>query len=268
MRLFITLLITVILSSCSSAIKHPQQHNIAKGFLFLPSGTVMQDIDAKLLQAKNENKKLLLVLGAQWCHDSKGLAEKFSANNMQKVLAEHYQTLFIDVGYYENGFDVVSRFGMPIYYGTPTVMIIDANSSQLLNADSMQQWLSAASIATNHYLDYFQSEATKTIAVDNEPNQQSALLNSYHQQITEFSQQQAKRLKTAYNILGPALKQNVEHKVKFSEEKNKIWAQARKLRYNIQSDIIALKAQAKDAAKQNKAITLSFPSYEKFSWEK
>lgn len=267
MRLFITLLITVILSSCSSTTKHQQQHSIAEGFLFFPSSTVMQDIDAKLLQAKEENKKLLLVLGAQWCHDSKGLAAKFSDDDMQKVLTDHYQTLFIDVGYYENGFDVVSRFGMPIYYGTPTVMVIDANSSQLLNADSMQQWLSAASIEISYYLDYFQSEATTTIEVDNELKQKSVLLNTYHQQIDEFSQHQAKRLKAAYNILGPALKQNVEYKVKFNEENNKLWAQARKLRYNIQNDIIALKAQATVAAKQNKSVSLDFPSYKKFSWE-
>jgi len=227
----------------------------------------MQDIDAKLLQAKVENKKLLLVLGAQWCHDSKGLAAKFSDEKMQKLLTGNYQTLFIDVGYYENGFDVVSRFGMPIYYGTPTVMIIDANTSQLLNADSMQQWLSANSIKIEKYLDYFQSEATKTIEGDNGQNKQSVLLKTYHQQITEFSQQQAKRIKAAYNILGPALKQNVVHKVKFNEENNKIWAQARKLRYNMQNDIIALKNQAKEAAKQKQSITLNFPSYGKFSWE-
>jgi len=256
----------LILTACGSFTKH-QQHKVAQDFLFLPSSTVMQDIDAKLLQAKSDNKKLLLVLGAQWCHDSKGLAEKFSDNAMQQVLAEHYQTLFIDVGYYENGFDVVSRFGMPIYYGTPTVMIIDANSSQLLNTDSMQQWLSADSIESNHYLDYFQSEAIKSIALDSEAKQQSELLSSYAQQIAEFSLHQAKRLKDAYNILGPALKQNVMHKMKFTEENNKLWAQTRKLRYNIQSDIITLEKQARDAAKQNKTITLNFPSYEKFSWE-
>ncbi len=267
MRPILALLITVILSSCNSTTEHQQQQDIVEAFQFLPSSTVMLDIDTKLLQAKKENKKLLLVLGAQWCHDSKGLAAKFSNDDMQQLLTDNFQTLFIDVGYYENGFDVVSRFGMPIYYGTPTVMIIDANNSQLLNADSMQQWLSADSIESNHYLNYFQSEAIKSMTVDSHPKPQSKLLNSYHQQIAEFSQHQAKRLKNAYNILGPALKQNVEHKIKFSEENNKLWAQTRKLRYSIQNDVIALKVQAEDAAKQNKAITLNFPSYKKFSWE-
>ena len=79
----------------------------------------MQAIDSKLAQAKLAQQKLLIVLGANWCHDSQGLIQRFASNEMSSLLQENYQTLFVDIGYYEKGFDVVSRFGMPIYYGTP-----------------------------------------------------------------------------------------------------------------------------------------------------
>jgi len=264
MRLFTTLLALFTLSACSSLSVQDDKISTLASYQFAESDHVMQDIDDKLAKAKAEQKKLLLVLGAQWCHDSTGLAAKFSQSAMQTILTEHYQTLFIDVGYYQHGFDVVSRFNMPIYYGTPTVMIIDPDNEAIINADSMQQWLSADSISLENYQNYFSQMADKNI-MSEQPH--SPQLAKYYQQINAFSSQQALRLKEAYQILGPALARYVENKEQFSSENEKTWSQARKLRYNIQNDVIALKEQAKEAVKQQESISLVFPEYEQFSWE-
>jgi hypothetical protein len=233
-------------------------------YQFNPSTQVMSDIDDSLVQAKKENKKLLLVLGAKWCHDSMGLAKKFSTNEMHAILNEHYQTLFIDVGYYEAGFDVVKRFGMPIYYGTPTVMIIDPISENMVNRESMSQWMSADSLSLEKYQRYFTEQANA--AISNAPVD-SNKLTIYYQQIALFSQQQAKRLRIAYQEIGRSLKRNADEKVPFTKADDKTWNIARKLRYNIQNDIIHLKKQATLAVQENRNITLHFPEYEKFSWE-
>ncbi|TPH17290.1 thioredoxin family protein [Litorilituus lipolyticus] len=264
MRLFTTLLALFTLSACSSLSVQNDKIPTLASYQFAESDHVMQDIDDKLAKAKAEHKKLLLVLGAQWCHDSTGLAAKFSQSTMQTILTEHYQTLFIDVGYYQRGFDVVSRFNMPIYYGTPTVMIIDPESETIINSDSMQQWLSADSISLENYQKYFSRMANENNLIE---QPLSPALAKYYQQINEFSSQQAKRLKQAYQVLGPALARYVENKEQFSAENEKVWSQARKLRYNIQNDVIALKEQAKKAVEMQESIELEFPEYDQFSWE-
>ena len=224
----------------------------------------MQAIDSKLAQAKLAQQKLLIVLGANWCHDSQGLIQRFASNEMSSLLQENYQTLFVDIGYYEKGFDVVSRFGMPIYYGTPTVMIIEPTSNQITNLTTMQKWLNADSIDLQGYLDYFAREAKvnkQTNAVTSEQ------MLAYEQEISAFSLHHAKRLKKAYEVLGPALQRFVEQKVAFTDHEEQLWSQARRLRYNIQNDIIALRKQASHAASNDKSVQLNFPEYEAFSWE-
>ena len=128
----------------------------------------------------------------------------------------------------------------------------------------MQKWLNADSIDLQGYLDYFAREAKvnkQTNAVTSEQ------MLAYEQEISAFSLHHAKRLKKAYEVLGPALQRFVEQKVAFTDHEEQLWSQARRLRYNIQNDIIALRKQASHAASNDKSVQLNFPEYEAFSWE-
>ena len=263
MRVLLTLLMIISLTSYSiaseaSGVELPLQYQ------FIASDNVNKNIDNKLVLAKENNTRLLLVLGAQWCHDSKSLATKFSSDEMQAVLENNYELLFVDVGYLEKGFDVAKRFGMPIYYGTPTVMIIDPNSEQLLNADSMLQWMSADSIELSHYQVYFSEMASKKI---NNPLENSARLAQYYHQIEKVALEQATRIKKAYAAFGPVLKNYKENNVQFSDESGDRWQQVQKLRYKLQKDILALKEQAQKAVLEDEPLILIFPSYPTFDWE-
>jgi hypothetical protein len=257
MRVIISLLIIFNLASCSIKPTNTASVELPLQYQFLPSNTVKQDIDSKLLRAKENNKKLLLVLGAQWCHDSKGLATTFNTEKMQALISTQYELLFVDVGYLNQGFDVMKRFGMPIYYGTPTVMIIEPSSEKLLNSDSMAQWFSADSIEPSHYHAYFNEMAKKTPdgKLDN-----SIRLQEYYQKIEAIEAIQATRIKNAYTILGPALKDYKENNIKFSDELTAHWQQIQKLRYQLPKDITSLKLQAKRAVSENKSLVISLPN--------
>ncbi|QBG36039.1 thioredoxin family protein [Litorilituus sediminis] len=264
MRILIALVISYGLFSCSTFTQTHHNKISHSEFQFSPSETSMQAIDNKLAQAKLAQQKLLIVLGANWCHDSQGLIQRFSSNEMSSLLEKNYQTLFVDIGYYQKGYDVVSRFGMPIYYGTPTVMIIDPMSNKITNLTSMQKWLNADSIDLQGYLDYFAREAKVNMPANTENSEQ---MLAYEQEISAFSLHHAKRLKKAYEVLGPALQRFIEQQVAFTEQEEQLWSQARRLRYNIQNDIIALRKQASHAASNGKSVQLNFPEYEAFAWE-
>jgi len=234
-------------------------------YTFSPSNKLKSQVESTLALAKAEQKLALFVLGAQWCHDSKGLAKNFSTPQMQQVLSANYQVLFVDVGYLESGFELVKQFNQPIYYGTPTVMVVNPNTKQLLNKLTMRKWLNAYKVPLNEYVEYF-SNLTENRDL---PAIKSKTMQAYLQEINHFEQQQAIRLKKAYQVVGPLLKAYMESDAKeASTEFVDKWQPVQDYRYSIQDDIKALIAQAKSNVEQGSNQALDFPIYPDFIWEK
>ncbi|SDM29493.1 thioredoxin family protein [Maricaulis salignorans] len=115
----------------------------------------MTVVDAALAEALAEEKRLLLVFGANWCHDSRGLAAHFQDAELADTLADHYVTRFIDVGWRDQNQDVIRRFGVAALYATPMVMVIDPADETLLNRDEREAWGRAASTPVEAARAYF-----------------------------------------------------------------------------------------------------------------
>ena len=109
------------------------------GELYLPSEDAMADLSAALDAARKSNRLLLVMMGANWCHDSRALASRVYEEPLGTTINEHYETLFVDVGYLENGRDVITSLGSHVYYATPTVLIVDPVSGQVINASNRHQ---------------------------------------------------------------------------------------------------------------------------------
>ena len=56
------------------------------------------DVDAALFQALRENKRIILVMGANWCHDSKSLAGRFETPRFKAMMEPKYVITYVDVG--------------------------------------------------------------------------------------------------------------------------------------------------------------------------
>lgn len=267
----LVILVTLITFSCAQTTE--SNHNssasitVLPEYVFTPSANISSQVEKTLAIAKKQNKQALFVIGAQWCHDSKGLAQRFSTPQMQKILTKNYQVLFVDAGYLEKGFDVVEQFNIPVYYGTPTVMIIEPNSAKVLNKASMQKWLNADKVPLHEYVEYFDNFDSLTTA-NKKPIEASQSMQAYLTEINNFERQQAIRLKAAYGVIGPLLKQYIEsdNKKDSGEFSNK-WEQVHDLRYRIQNDIQALMAQAKSNVAAGTSAPLTLPTYPAFTWE-
>lgn len=116
------------------------------------------DADAALAAAKVSRRNVLLVLGGNWCHDSRGLAAKFEEPELAGAIADGYELVWVDVGHRDRNLDVAARFGVMQLYGTPTVLIVSPEGA-LLNRDSAHDWRTAASKPYDEMLAYFQSYA-------------------------------------------------------------------------------------------------------------
>lgn len=118
----------------------------------------MADVNAALAAASASRRNVLLVLGGNWCHDSRGLAAKFEQPELRDVIAGGYELVWIDVGYRDRNLDIAARFGVADLYGTPTVLILSPEGD-LLNRDSVHDWRTADSKPYDETLAYFERYA-------------------------------------------------------------------------------------------------------------
>lgn len=125
---------------------------------FDASRNAMMDVDMALAAAAISGKRVLLVLGGNWCHDSRGLAAKFQRPDMARIIEDNYELVWVDVGYRDRNLDVAERFGVDRLIGTPTVLILSPRGV-LLNADTVHDWRRADSTPYDEVVQYFQSFA-------------------------------------------------------------------------------------------------------------
>jgi CubicO group peptidase (beta-lactamase class C family) len=125
---------------------------------FDPEADAMRDVDAALAAAGASGKNVLLVLGGNWCHDSRGLAAKFQTPELAAIIEAGFHLVWVDVGQRDRNLEVAARFGVEKLIGTPTILVLSPDGA-LLNADSVNQWTTADSRPLEEAIRYFKALA-------------------------------------------------------------------------------------------------------------
>ena len=112
------------------------------------SAHAMGDVDAALTRAAASGKRVLLVMGANWCHDSTALAGWLESPRFAALTAERYEVVFVDVGVPQTGdgrnLDIAQRFGLDDVPGTPALLVLTADG-RAANLATAASWRNAAS---------------------------------------------------------------------------------------------------------------------------
>lgn len=154
-----SLFLTLALAACAP----PPQTNHARpdhpeARLYEADRDAMADVDAALGRAAERNRLVLLVMGANWCHDSRGLAGWLSTPRFARMIHVRYELVYVDVGIPQTGegrnIDIARRFGIEEIVGTPTVLILSPDGA-LLNAVTAPTWRNAASRSEDEVFEYF-----------------------------------------------------------------------------------------------------------------
>lgn len=121
-------------------------HPEARVYDVKPDATA--DVDAALARASASGKRVLLVMGANWCHDSRALAGWLETPRFTALVAERYELMFVNVGMPQSGdghnLDIAQRFGLKDFPGTPAVLVLTADG-KLVNPGTATSWRNAAS---------------------------------------------------------------------------------------------------------------------------
>jgi thioredoxin-related protein len=145
-RVLIALFSAIAFSLSFSALAAEPGHPEAK--LYDASRDARADVAAALTRAKAADKRVILVMGANWCHDSKALAGWFESARFKAMLMPLYEIVYIDVGKPQlregRNIEIAQGFGIKKIKGTPTVLILSADG-MLLNKKDAPTWRNAAS---------------------------------------------------------------------------------------------------------------------------
>lgn len=83
------------------------------------------DFTRALAQATAEGKHVLIIFGANWCPDCRALAQEISTEPLSQLVREHFVVFHVNIGNWNVNMDFVGRFGEPVAYGIPSIVITD-----------------------------------------------------------------------------------------------------------------------------------------------
>jgi thiol-disulfide isomerase/thioredoxin len=256
--LTLTICLGVVVGSARAADTDPDGH------LYQPSDDPLADVQRAISTAGVTERRALVVLGANWCHDSRALAARLHRSPLAEVIQQHYELVFVDVGYYEKGRAVAQQFGVAHYYATPTVLIIDPGSGQLVDDEDRHMWGNAYRISMSESVEYFEKWAANRLAPD--PAAESTELRQVYAEIDQFEEQLAERVAAGYAVVGPML---AAYKAgNAPEDFDASWDELSDFRNAIPGDIRTLRDEAQRRVSEGENdIQLLFPEYPLLSWE-
>jgi thiol-disulfide isomerase/thioredoxin len=116
------------------------------------------DVDLALSRAAVSGKNVIVIMGANWCHDSKDLAVWLAAPRFAAMMQPRFELVYVDAGTPQSGDgrnqDIIKRFGGKKQKNTPYVMIL-SSEGKLLNRDDARSWRNASSRGEDAVYAYF-----------------------------------------------------------------------------------------------------------------
>lgn len=148
-RAFLAIGLALALGACAtvpdaepSALAHPEAR------AYSAEADASADVDATLARAASSGKRVLLVMGANWCHDSRALAGWLETPRVAALTAQAYEVVFVDVGVPQTGegrnLEIARRFGLTEFPGTPALLVLTPDGGAV-NLDTAASWRNAAS---------------------------------------------------------------------------------------------------------------------------
>lgn len=150
-----------IAASATAEAKHPEAR------LYDPSIDASAAVDAALARAAERKVNVLLVLGANWCHDSRAFAGWMETPRFKALTDARYELVYINVGMPQtkdgHNLHIAERFGVENIEGTPTVLMLSWDGI-LLNDETAQSWRNTASRSEDAIFEELALMATTEIA--------------------------------------------------------------------------------------------------------
>lgn len=131
------LLMTAMIASAATAQESRPSTRPTPAPVYDEKADAKADIAAAVKRAGAENKRVLVVYGANWCGWCKLLAEFFKTEKaIAKTLFYEYEIVKVDVARFDKNVDIARGYGADIKQGIPYLTVLDGAGKVLTNQDT------------------------------------------------------------------------------------------------------------------------------------
>lgn len=86
-----------------------------------------QQIEGSLKTAAGENKRVMLIFGANWCYDCHVLDQALHEGEAGKIVKESFLLVHVDIGEGEKNAELIKKYETTLDFGVPTVVILNGD---------------------------------------------------------------------------------------------------------------------------------------------
>lgn len=146
-RVALLVSVALVVTSCES-VPEPMAEATPKARSFVVTNHASADVDAALARARQSGKRVLLVMGADWCSDSRALAGWLATDRFAQLIEREYELVFVDIGMPRKAgrpnLEIARRFGITELPGSPNVLVV-TSEGVLVNPTTATSWRNAES---------------------------------------------------------------------------------------------------------------------------
>ena len=98
---------------------------IVKTDLYPANADAKKEIAGALIFAANENKRVMLIFGGNWCYDCHVLDQALHEGEAGKIFKDHFLLVHVDIGEGNQNVDLVKKYETTLDYGIPAVVLLN-----------------------------------------------------------------------------------------------------------------------------------------------
>jgi len=111
-------------------------------------------VNAALVKAKAEGKRVLIDMGGNWCPDCVILSNVMRLPEVAPFVAAHYEVVLVDMGRFNKNMQIPKRFGVnERIEGAPALMVLDSDGN-LLDAGHLTELDTARTMQPQAIVDW------------------------------------------------------------------------------------------------------------------
>jgi thiol:disulfide interchange protein len=107
--------------------------------LYREGANAPKEIQEARAAALKQNKRVLLVFGANWCIDCHILDRAFHQPRVAPLLQGNYVVVHIDVGQYDKNLALAKQYHVDLGKGVPSVAVIDAKNTLVTSSTEFEK---------------------------------------------------------------------------------------------------------------------------------
>ena len=95
--------------------------------LYPANADAKKEIDDALTIAANQNQRVMLIFGGNWCYDCHVLDQALHEGEAGKIFKDHFLLVHVDIGEGDKNLDLVKKYETTLDFGVPTVVLLNGS---------------------------------------------------------------------------------------------------------------------------------------------